>query len=81
MFSCLDKRIKQGYTVDMEKLLSVNDVAEMLGLHPQTVRDFAGDGKLPGIKVGKAWRFKPSEIEAYLERQRSSVYTPPGADG
>ena len=73
MFSCLDKRIKWGYTVGMvEKLLSVNDVAELLGLHPQTVRDFAGDGKLPGFKVGRAWRFKPSDIEAYLERQRSA---------
>lgn len=42
----------------------------MLGISDRTVRFLASLGKLPGFKVGRAWRFRRSEIVEYLEEHR-----------
>lgn len=53
------------------RLLNVSQVAEMLQLHPQTVREMARKGQLPAIKLGgrtSPYRFREAAIDAYLER-------------
>ncbi len=42
---------------DLPELLTVREVAAYLKLHEVTVLNFARQGKLPGFKVGRAWRF------------------------
>ena len=42
-----------------EKLLSVGEVAALLGLHVQTIYDMARAGTLPSRKYGRVWRFLP----------------------
>jgi len=54
-------------SLDSEPLWTVHDVAEFLRLEPDTVRTMAREGKLPGVKVGRAWRFKKTTIIKYLE--------------
>lgn len=53
-----------------EQLMSVRQVADYLQLNQTTVYAWAQQGVLPGYKLGKAWRFRPAEIEAWLEEQR-----------
>ena len=36
--------------------LTVNEAAEILRIHPKTVQRYLRLGKLPGVKLGKAWR-------------------------
>lgn len=48
-----------------EKMLTVAEVAALLGVHPQTVYDLARSGELPGRKVRSEWRFLPSDVAAY----------------
>jgi excisionase family DNA binding protein len=57
----------------LPKLLTVEQVAEYLQLHKVTVVRFAREGKLPGFKVGREWRFREEEIEAWLEAHREQV--------
>lgn len=40
----------------MEKILTVNDVAEVLQVKPITVREMFREQRIRGFKVGKAWR-------------------------
>ncbi len=47
-------------------MLSVEDVADFLQLDPATVRSLARRGELPGVKLGKHWRFLRDEILASL---------------
>ena len=49
-----------------EPLWTVEDVANYLRLKPETVRIMARDGKLPSIKVGRAWRFSSKEINNWV---------------
>lgn len=47
-------------------LLSVNEVAEILGLHVRTVRAYVRDGKLPAVKIGKQYRIAMRDVEKLL---------------
>ena len=48
-----------------EKLLTVEEVAALLGVHPQTVYDMARSGAIKARKIGRVWRFLPSDVSAY----------------
>lgn len=46
----------------MNEYLKTEEVAEILSVTPYTVRKYARQGKLPGSKINKSWRFKKSAI-------------------
>jgi len=53
----------------IEQLLRVDQVAEVLQVHPQTVYGLIRNGKIRAAKVGRAWRIKPEAIDDYLKDQ------------
>lgn len=52
-------------------LLSLPEVARYLHMQERTIYDWAQTGRIPAYKLGAAWRFRRSEIDAWLETQRS----------
>lgn len=50
----------------MVEVLTVQEVALMLKLHPRTVMKMAVSGVIPGAKVGRKWRFERNLIEDWL---------------
>ncbi|WP_084418037.1 helix-turn-helix domain-containing protein [Henriciella litoralis] len=46
-----------------EPLMSVDDVAARLGLHPRTVRRYIRDGELDAQKIGKSYRITASALQ------------------
>ncbi len=58
-----------------EKLLSVREVADRLNIPERTVTHLAASGDLVGVKVGRAWRFRPSDVSSYLQRNRGEEGT------
>ena len=41
----------------MKADLSIDELADLLGLHPETLRQHARMGRLPGVyRVGRRWR-------------------------
>jgi excisionase family DNA binding protein len=57
----------------IERLLTAREVGELIGLSTATVLDWWEAGRLPGYKLGRAVRFRASEVEAWLEAQRVST--------
>jgi excisionase family DNA binding protein len=57
--------------------LSVNEVAELIGVHRDTIYRWVRDGELPAINVGAIktiLRFPPKELAAWVrERSRPIV--------
>ena len=53
-----------------EKMLSAREVADLLGVSADTVYRLSHkrDG-LKGYKIGGVTRFRPAEVEAYIEAQ------------
>lgn len=46
-----------------KEILTAQEVAKYLRIHPYTVKRLARAGKLPGFKVGDQWRFKKEDID------------------
>ena len=51
-----------------QELPGVEDVAERLGVQATTVHRWCRDGRLHCLKPGKAWRIRPSSLEAFLQQ-------------
>lgn len=56
--------------LDGEMLVDARVVAQLLGLSIRTVRELAMKGKIPRYKIGKANRFKVSDIIEYREARK-----------
>ena len=50
-----------------KEILTAQEVAKYLRIHPYTVKRLARASKLPGFKVGGQWRFKKEEIDALIK--------------
>src|SRR5215217_7329220 len=55
------------------KLLSAEDVAELMGVKETTVWRWCREGRLPCLKVGKHWRVRRETLENFLERSERST--------
>ncbi|MRS11725.1 MAG: helix-turn-helix domain-containing protein [Actinobacteria bacterium] len=56
----------------MEELLSIETVARYLGVSERTVYNRVRAGDLPALKVGRLWRVRAADVEAWLGRGRSN---------
>jgi excisionase family DNA binding protein len=55
-----------------EEILTANQVADLLQIHPRTVYKLVKQGSLPGRKFGGGWRFSKSEILAMVHPHASA---------
>ncbi len=51
-----------------DRLYSVEDVAERLGLHVRTIRGYVREGRLPAVRIGKQYRIAHADLEAFTGR-------------
>lgn len=51
-----------------EKMYSVEEVAELLGLHVRTVRGYIRDGRLKAVRIGKQYRVARADLETLTGR-------------
>ncbi len=49
------------------EVLDVGEAADLLGITEYTLRKFAREGKLPGRKIGREWRFTRRSLLAYID--------------
>lgn len=50
-----------------ESLLGVNEAASLLQVHPKTLQAMARDGEVPCVRMGKYWRFRASDLDAWFK--------------
>jgi excisionase family DNA binding protein len=54
-----------------DEILTVKELAEYLKIAEKTAYRFAAEGKVPGFKVGSAWRFRRKDIDTWISQQNS----------
>lgn len=52
-----------------DAILTIKELAKYLKIAEKTAYRFASEGKVPGFKVGSAWRFRKSEIDRWISDQ------------
>ena len=57
----------------MEKYITAKEVADMVKLSEQTIRRYVMLGQIPFYKIVRAVRFKPSEIQKWVDDRRAGV--------
>jgi excisionase family DNA binding protein len=50
--------------------LTTEDVLNYLKVTPRTICRLIDAGELPAIRIGRLWRFKQTDLDDWLERQR-----------
>lgn len=55
----------------MEDLLTVEQAAAKLQIKPKTLKDWLRAGRIRGVRVGKLWRLKESDLEAFITEPQS----------
>lgn len=53
-------------------IMTIKEVSEYLKLAEKTAYRLAAQGKIPGFKIGGSWRFRRSEIDAWIKEQRQN---------
>lgn len=48
-----------------DRLYSVEQVADLLGLHVRTIRNYVRDGRLRAVRIGKQYRIAPADVDAF----------------
>ncbi len=61
------------------KTFNITEAAEFLGAHKETVRRLAAKGQLPGVKIGRSWRFIENDLVIYMRSKYAHAVTSQGA--
>lgn len=54
----------------LEKWVSLSDICDHLNLSRDTVKKMVKQQNMPGYKVDRQWRFKISEVDAWIRSNR-----------
>jgi len=64
--------LKEGIKLE-EKFYTIDQIADLLGMHHKTIRKFINEGKLGARKVGKQWRISGHDLSTFMEKNDFSV--------
>lgn len=57
-----------------DEIMTIREVAEFLKLTEKTAYRLVSEDKLPGFKVGGSWRFRKSDINAWIGKQTKTQF-------
>jgi excisionase family DNA binding protein len=55
-------------------LLTTEEVLAYLRVTPRTIYRLIHSGELPAMRIGRQWRFRRNDLDAWLERQRPACH-------
>jgi len=56
---------------DDNEMMNIEEVAKYLKMSERAIYDWVKSNKIPAFKLGNTWRFKKSEIEGWMESNRT----------
>ncbi len=61
--------VKSKKVKENKELLTITEVAELFGVHPETLRRWDNEGKLKALRIGKLGnrRYRRTDIEQLLK--------------
>lgn len=52
---------------NIERWVSIKEIAEYLGVSRDTILNWIAKKSMPAAKIGRCWRFKVSEVDAWVK--------------
>ena len=50
-----------------ERFIDLATAAELLQIHPDTLKKKTRVGQIPGRKIGRSWKYRVSELDAWAK--------------
>ena len=50
----------------MAQIMTTNEIAEYLKLHPITIIKYAREGKIPATRIGRVWRYDKELVDRWI---------------
>jgi excisionase family DNA binding protein len=63
----MDRQDVNGNNVNGHGLLTVRQVSDLLGICERTAFELTRIGKLPAVRIGRAVRYDPVDVAAFIE--------------
>jgi excisionase family DNA binding protein len=71
--SISDAKTTEPIKITCEPAIDIFEAAEILRVHPNTVRRHAKTGTIPAFRIGTQWRFRASSLDEWMKAQLSSL--------
>jgi excisionase family DNA binding protein len=68
----MTKQTVEGSSPLGERFLTLCEAAEVLRLSTRTVREYVKRGEIKGKIIGKRWRFRRADLDAFFESAPSA---------
>jgi excisionase family DNA binding protein len=59
-------------STDRRAFLTTEEVLGYLNTTPRTIYRLIRSGELPAVRIGRQWRFRRTDLDQWVERQRPS---------
>jgi len=61
--------MKKNTIPRLQEILTVEEISELLRVHPSTIYRMLKRNEIPGFKVGNDWRFQTGNIKQWLDQK------------
>ena len=58
--------------------LTTEEVLGCLKVNPRTIYRLIKTGELPAVRIGRQWRFRRTDLDDWIERQRTAASSASG---
>jgi excisionase family DNA binding protein len=65
--------VADSNTDRLTAFLTTEEVLGYLKVNPRTIYRLIRSGELPAIRIGRQWRFRRTDLDEWLDRQRAVV--------
>jgi excisionase family DNA binding protein len=67
------KSMRNEYGETRPAFLTTDEVLDYLKVTSRTIYRLIKAGDLPAVRIGRQWRFRQSDLDAWLDRQRPNT--------
>jgi excisionase family DNA binding protein len=53
----------------IREVMTIRQAAAYLGVTPDSMYKYVAEGSIPAFKIGNRWRFKKSQIDAWMDEK------------
>jgi excisionase family DNA binding protein len=56
----------------LSAFLTTEEVLDCLRVTPRTIYRLIRSGELPAVRIGRQWRFRRTDLDEWIDRQRTA---------
>ena len=64
--------MEENKTMELERCYSLEEISKHLGVSKDTIRGWIKKETIPYYKIGRQYKFKVSEVDAWIESGQSA---------